>query len=88
MDSCIDPKSVVVVLDAGHFLVESQLADKAVLAEISAQKKGTGFDEADMSRLTGLLYDRFTIEMSSVQVCLILTIGSCWEFCFYLHGKT
>jgi vacuolar protein sorting-associated protein 13A/C len=67
MFSCIDPNGIVVVLDAGHFLVESQLADKEVLKEISA-KKGQIFDEADMNRLTSLLYDRFTITMTSVQV--------------------
>jgi vacuolar protein sorting-associated protein 13A/C len=67
-ENCIDPKSIVVVLDAGHFLVESQLADKEVLKEIAA-KKGEVFNESDMGRLTSLLYDRFSIEMSSVQVC-------------------
>lgn len=46
--------------------MESNLASKDVLKEISA-KKGN-FEESDMNRLQSLLYDRFTIEMSSVQV--------------------
>lgn len=60
--SCNDANGIVVVLDAGHLVVESQLADKDVLQEI---KNG---DIDDTKRLENLLYDRFKINMSSVQV--------------------
>ncbi|KAJ3227354.1 hypothetical protein HK099_002420 [Clydaea vesicula] len=70
-----DPESTIVVLDAGHFLIESKLANKVLLKDISQKK--TQLNEHDMDQLKSMLYDVFTIELSSVQVL----VGNSYDAC-------
>ena len=66
-ESCLIEQCPVVLIDAGHFLVESTLANKDVLKD----------GKLNLNLLKDLLYDRFTINMSNVQVFTI-NLDSCW----------
>lgn len=79
----MDGNSTVVVLDTGHLHVESHLADKDAAKGVKFR-----FSDEELARLTNLLYDRFTIEMTSVQVCAdFICIGTRRKFQTLLHGK-
>ncbi|KAJ3332602.1 hypothetical protein HDU76_013706 [Blyttiomyces sp. JEL0837] len=59
--------SMVVIVDAGHLLVESNLVNRDLKKEME-KKQGTELTEDDLAKLESLLYDRFTCTLSSVQV--------------------
>ncbi|KAI8844441.1 hypothetical protein BJ741DRAFT_543605 [Chytriomyces cf. hyalinus JEL632] len=74
-ESCTE-KATVVVVDAGHLNVESDLVNKDAKKLIES-KTGTEYTEADFIKLKSLLYDRFTCVLSSVQVVIGPSLESC-----------
>ncbi|KAJ3291062.1 hypothetical protein HK104_006345 [Borealophlyctis nickersoniae] len=77
-ESVTDPAAMVAVVDAGHLLVESNLVDKERKKELQ-QKHGSHLTEKDLAYLKSLLYDRFTCELSSVQVLLGSSLKLCLD---------
>ncbi|KAI8610486.1 hypothetical protein BC830DRAFT_1069804 [Chytriomyces sp. MP71] len=75
-ESCVDKKATVVVVDAGHLNVESNLVSKDDKKEIES-KQGSEFTESDFLKLKSLLYDRFTCVLKSVQVVVGPSLESC-----------
>lgn len=69
-------KSLVLVLDAGHIAVTSNLADQKQLDQLHS-KRGQQYSEKDTLELEQLMYDRFTIRLDNAQ----LLIGDNLEAC-------
>ncbi|KAJ3192438.1 hypothetical protein HK101_006567 [Irineochytrium annulatum] len=74
-ESCTE-KLMVVVIDAGHLLVESNLVSKETKMELE-RKQGTELSEADLNKLESLLYDRFTCALTSVQALVGPSLDQC-----------
>ncbi|KAI8912336.1 hypothetical protein DFJ77DRAFT_511881 [Powellomyces hirtus] len=74
--SCTDPNCMVMLVDAGHFLLESNYINKEQKKELQ-QKHGALRSAEDLGELTSLLYDRFTCELSSVQVLIGQSVEAC-----------
>ena len=66
-ESCIKPDAQVIVLDSGHISLESKLVDKELISQIQS-KTNKGNSEKDFKELESLMYDRFTVQLSSTQV--------------------
>ncbi|KAJ3106617.1 hypothetical protein HDU97_005982 [Phlyctochytrium planicorne] len=75
-ESCTVTDSMVVVIDAGHLLVESNLVDKEVKKELE-RKQGSELTESDLAKLESLLYDRFTCSLTSVQAIVGRSVETC-----------
>ncbi|KAK9722186.1 Vacuolar protein sorting-associated protein 13 [Basidiobolus ranarum] len=65
-ESCTDPKAHVVVLDSGHATVKSELISNEQRQEESKTPES-------------LMYDKFTIEMTSVQILVGRSVRECLE---------
>ena len=58
------------IVDAGHIAIESELANKKAVQEISSKRKQQYSDE-DYRRLESLMYDKLTVRLEAAQVkCL------------------
>lgn len=57
------------IVDAGHIAIESQLANKKAVQEISAKRKQQYSDE-DYRRLESLMYDKLTVRLEAAQFVL------------------
>ncbi|CAG8805856.1 18096_t:CDS:2, partial [Dentiscutata erythropus] len=57
----------VVVLDSGHISVESKLVKKSLISEIQS-KIGDNYSDENYKQLQSLMYDRFSVQLSSTQV--------------------
>ncbi|GAM87826.1 hypothetical protein ANO11243_058540 [Dothideomycetidae sp. 11243] len=68
-DSVTRQSSICMILDAGHIAVRSDLIDKDTLADIQSKQKQK-YTEEDLKRLEGLMYDKFTVSLTSTQVLL------------------
>lgn len=66
-ESCTKSDAQVIVLDSGHISVESNLVSKQQIAEVQA-KASKSYSEKDYEKLQSLMYDRFTVQLSSTQV--------------------
>ncbi len=66
-ESCTKSDAQVVVLDSGHISVESNLVNKELISQIQS-KASKGYSEKDYKELESLMYDRFTVRLSSTQV--------------------
>jgi vacuolar protein sorting-associated protein 13A/C len=53
------------LIDAGHLHIESKLVDKKIKKELESKEQYT---EKDFATLKSMLYDKFTCNLSSVQV--------------------
>ncbi|KAJ3015263.1 hypothetical protein HKX48_004689 [Thoreauomyces humboldtii] len=76
--SCTDVKSMVMLVDAGHFLLASNYINKEKKRELQ-QKHGALRSAEDLGELTSLLYDRFTCELSAVQVLIGQSVETCMQ---------
>ncbi|CAG8518582.1 8655_t:CDS:10 [Ambispora gerdemannii] len=77
-DSCTRKDAQVVVLDSGHIRVQSDLVSKEVIAEIQS-KESTSYSEEDYKHLESLMYDRFSVDLSSTQVLVGQSVERCLE---------
>lgn len=62
-------KSSCLILDAGHISVSSELVDKDTMKEVQS-KQNRAYTTADFQRLESLMYDRFTVKLTSTQVLI------------------
>ncbi|TPX68863.1 hypothetical protein SpCBS45565_g02841 [Spizellomyces sp. 'palustris'] len=76
--SCTDSHSMMMLVDAGHFLLESNYVNKEKKKELQL-KHGALHSAEDLGELTTLLYDRFTCQLSSVQVLIGQSLDRCLE---------
>ena len=67
-ECCTKADAQVIVLDSGHISVESNLVNKQVISEVHS-KASKSYNEKDYEKLESLMYDRFTVQLSSTQVC-------------------
>ncbi|CAG8555201.1 10349_t:CDS:10 [Paraglomus brasilianum] len=72
-ESCIRKDAEVIVLDAGRISVVSNLVPKEVIAEIKSKTVETYSDKD----LETLMYDRFSVELSSTQLLVGHSAESC-----------
>ena len=68
-DSVTKQSSICMILDAGHIAVRSELIDKDTIAELQS-KQQKQYTEEDFQRLQQLMYDRFTLSLTSTQLLL------------------
>jgi vacuolar protein sorting-associated protein 13A/C len=67
-----------IVLDAGYISVNSELVDKAAVAEIRA-KENQHYSDADFEKLESLVYDRYHIKLQSAQLLMANTLEECMQ---------
>lgn len=60
----------MLVLDAGHIAIDSELADKDRVKDVQA-KRGRQYNDEDYKQLEDLMYDRMLISLDSTQVGLL-----------------
>ncbi|CAG8475084.1 9038_t:CDS:10, partial [Acaulospora morrowiae] len=75
-ESCTKKDAQVVVLDSGHISVESKLVKKAVISEIQS-KTSSSYDEGDFKLLKSLMYDKFSVQLSSTQLLVGQSVERC-----------
>ncbi|GES89872.1 vacuolar protein sorting-associated protein vps13 [Rhizophagus clarus] len=75
-ESCIRSDAQAIVLDSGHISVESKLVSKQQIAEIQS-KASKNYSEKDYEKLESLMYDRFTVELSSTQLLVGQSVERC-----------
>ncbi|KAJ1549196.1 hypothetical protein HK405_008107 [Cladochytrium tenue] len=78
--------SMVVVVDAGHLLVESNLVNKQTKKELEG-KQGADLSEMDFAKLESLLYDRFTCTLTSAQILVSHSVDFALHEVFNNHGQ-
>ncbi|KAJ3092913.1 hypothetical protein HK102_000456 [Quaeritorhiza haematococci] len=81
-ESVTDRNSTVILVDAGHLLVVSDLLNKEVLRATQQKMLESGTDPTDVRDLTAFLYDRFTLSLSAVQVLVGQNVEHCLN-CVY-----
>lgn len=62
-------RSTCLILDAGHISVNSELVDKDTMKEVQSKQAQTYTDE-DLRKLESLMYDRFTVKLTSTQLLI------------------
>ncbi|ORX96417.1 hypothetical protein K493DRAFT_329607 [Basidiobolus meristosporus CBS 931.73] len=75
-ESPTDPNAQIVVFDSGHITVQSKLVSKEQKIELE-EMLGPNFSLENNPKLEKLLYDRFLVEMSSVQILVGQSIDTC-----------
>ncbi|RUS21382.1 hypothetical protein BC937DRAFT_92871, partial [Endogone sp. FLAS-F59071] len=75
-ESCTRKKALVLVLDAGHINVESNLVPKEAIAEVKAKQRQQYSDE-DYVRLESLMYDRFTMQLTATKALVGESVEQC-----------
>ncbi|KAI9340870.1 hypothetical protein BDR26DRAFT_820276 [Obelidium mucronatum] len=75
-ESCTSRKTTVVVIDAGHLNVESNLVDKDAKKQLEL-KQGNDLSQVEMDKLFSMMYDKFQCVLTSVQVVIGPTLESC-----------
>lgn len=74
--SLINQDSPVMIIDAGHINVDSQLADKEVINDIKSKETQS---KKDAATLESLMYDKFNLRLSHTKIL----IGSNTEECLW-----
>lgn len=69
-ESCTEKITNVLILDAGHVSLTSDLVKKADIGEIQA-KQSQQYSEEDWKRLESLMYDKFRLTLESTQVSFL-----------------
>lgn len=62
-------KSTCLILDAGHISVNSELVDKDTMKEVQSKERDAYKDE-DFKRLESLMYDKFIVKLTSMQLLI------------------
>ncbi|KAK9707772.1 Vacuolar protein sorting-associated protein 13, partial [Basidiobolus ranarum] len=75
-ENCNDSNSQVLVLDSGHIMIESELVSKEQKMEMEERIKGN-LTDTDFRALENLMYDRFLVNMNSVQLLVGQDIETC-----------
>ncbi|KAJ3408710.1 hypothetical protein HDV05_004781 [Chytridiales sp. JEL 0842] len=75
-ESCSEVETNVLLVDAGHLLVESNLISKETKKHIE-ERQGSSLTPDDVLKLESLLYDRFTCKLSSVQALAGRSVSEC-----------
>ncbi|CAI2166885.1 9593_t:CDS:10 [Funneliformis geosporum] len=79
-ESCTKSDAQVVVLDSGHISVESNLVNKELFSQIQSKAKASkGYSEKDYKELESLMYDRFTVQLSSTQLLVGQSVDRCLD---------
>lgn len=79
MNSLTSQESPVMIIDAGHINIDSQLADPKVVNEIKA-KDVKNFTPGDIETLGHLMYDRFNLSLSQTKVLIGTNTEEClWQ---------
>ncbi|CAG8609296.1 9150_t:CDS:10, partial [Funneliformis caledonium] len=79
-ESCTKSDAQVVVLDSGHISVESNLVNKELFSQIQSKAKASkGYNEKDYKELEPLMYDRFTVKLSSTQLLVGQSVDRCLD---------
>lgn len=68
-ESITTRKSTCLILDAGHISVNSELVDKDTMKEVHSKQKDAYTDE-DFKRLESLMYDKFIVKLTSMQLLI------------------
>ncbi|KAG2186183.1 hypothetical protein INT43_002621 [Umbelopsis isabellina] len=68
-EDCTKKDAWVLVIDAGHINVESNLAPKEAIDKVLA-KQGHEYSEEDFKELESLVYDKFTIKLTDTKVLI------------------
>jgi vacuolar protein sorting-associated protein 13A/C len=76
--NCTDPNSLVVVLDSGHLNMISDLISPETKAHIQS-KQGQPLTEELIEELHSLMYNKFTLDLNSVQLVIGQSVESCLE---------
>ncbi|KAJ1986508.1 Vacuolar protein sorting-associated protein 13 [Dimargaris cristalligena] len=76
--SFTDPRALVTVLDSGRLKVRSNLVGHDRLNEWRA-KEGKELTDSELDELKSLMYDRFAIDLTSLQLVVGKSVHSCLE---------
>ncbi|KAI9475459.1 MAG: hypothetical protein EXX96DRAFT_266961 [Benjaminiella poitrasii] len=68
-ESLTSQDSPVLVIDAGHINIDSQLADPKILSDIKT-KDITTYNKQDIRTLESLMYDKFNVHLSQTKVLI------------------
>lgn len=71
-------KGAILVIDAGHLAISSDLVPKSAIHEIYNKRKQQ-YTEEDYRQLESLMYDRFALSLSAAQFLLGNDLDSCFE---------
>ncbi|KAI9141282.1 hypothetical protein BKA69DRAFT_1124929 [Paraphysoderma sedebokerense] len=77
-EDCTKKDSLLVVLDSGHVKVKSDLISKERKEEIQS-KQGSEMTSADLDALHSLMYDKFSVDLTSVQLLVGSSLSKCLE---------
>ncbi|KAI8363865.1 hypothetical protein EDC96DRAFT_608831 [Choanephora cucurbitarum] len=78
-ESLTSQDSSVMIIDAGHINVDSQLADKEVVHGIKS-KDATTYNQQDIDTLENLMYDKFNLQLSQTKVLIGNNTKEClWQ---------
>ncbi|CAO0798122.1 unnamed protein product [Mucor circinelloides] len=78
-ESLTSQDSPVMIIDAGHINVDSQLADKAVVNDIKS-KDIQKYSKQDTKTLEDLMYDKFNLQLSQTKVLIGSNTKEClWQ---------
>ncbi|OAD04505.1 hypothetical protein MUCCIDRAFT_141025 [Mucor lusitanicus CBS 277.49] len=78
-ESLTSQDSPVMIIDAGHINVDSQLADKAVVNDIK-NKDIQKYSKRDAKTLEDLMYDKFNLQLSQTKVLIGSNTKEClWQ---------
>jgi vacuolar protein sorting-associated protein 13A/C len=71
--------SPVMIIDAGHINIDSQLADKEVVDDIK-NKDVQKYNKQDNKTLENLMYDKFNLQLSQTKVLIGINTKEClWQ---------
>lgn len=78
-ESLTSQESPVVIIDAGHINIDSQLADKKILHDIKS-KDITTYNEEDIKLLESLMYDKFNLQLTQTKFLIGHNTKDClWQ---------
>ncbi|KAI9302632.1 hypothetical protein BJ944DRAFT_290009 [Cunninghamella echinulata] len=75
-ESCLLEDSNVMIVDAGHIHVDSDLANQEVAQSFKADTE-KNFGPEDYKRLENLMYDRFNVELTQMKLLIGRNIKKC-----------
>lgn len=77
-EDCTRSNTQVIVLDAGHINVESQLAPPDALNAIKSKAK-EDYNAEDDIQLQSLMYDKFTVQLTQTKALIGHSVEACLE---------
>lgn len=77
-EDCTRSNAQVIVLDAGHINVESQLAPPDALNALKSKAK-EDYNAEDDIQLQSLMYDKFTVQLTQTKALIGYSVEACLE---------